>query len=51
MTCLGSSLFLKQKFGVGYYVAIEKKTTEPNHLALPYFERNLGPGVKKFTEV
>jgi len=24
MTCLGSSMFLKNKFGVGYHVAIEK---------------------------
>ena len=30
MTCLGSSMFLKNKFGVGYHVQIEKKTPEPN---------------------
>ena len=30
MTCLGSSMFLKTKFGVGYHVSFEKESTEPN---------------------
>jgi ABC-type multidrug transport system ATPase subunit len=51
MTCLGSSMFLKNKFGVGYHVAIEKKSPEDNTLVLPYFEKHLGYNVRKFTEV
>jgi ATP-binding cassette, subfamily A (ABC1), member 3 len=51
MTCLGSSMFLKNKFGVGYHVSLEKESVETNNSVLPYFESNLGPGVKKFTEV
>ena len=51
MTCLGSSMFLKNKFGVGYHAAIEKESTEVNEAVVPYFEKHLGPGVRKFTEV
>ena len=51
MTCLGSSMFLKNKFGVGYHVTIEKSNSELNTSVLPYFERHLGSGVRKFTEV
>jgi ATP-binding cassette subfamily A (ABC1) protein 3 len=51
MTCLGSSMFLKNKFGVGYHVAIEKETPEVNEAVVPYFEKHLGPGIRKFTEV
>jgi ATP-binding cassette subfamily A (ABC1) protein 3 len=51
MTCLGSSMFLKNKFGVGYHVSFEKEQNEPNNEVVPYFEKNLGQGVKKFTEV
>lgn len=51
MTCLGSSMFLKNKFGVGYHVSLEKESTDINNEVLPYFESNLGYGVRKFTEV
>ena len=51
MSVLGSSLFLKNKFGVGYHVSLEKETAETNHAVLPYFEEHLGPYVRKFTEV
>lgn len=51
MTCLGSSMFLKNKFGVGYHVAIEKETPEVNEVVIPYFKKYLGPGIRKFTEV
>jgi len=30
MSCLGSSIFLKSKFGLGYTMTIIKATTEPN---------------------
>lgn len=51
MTCLGSSMFIKNKFGVGYHAAIEKESNEVNEAVVPYFEKHLGPGVRKFTEV
>jgi ATP-binding cassette, subfamily A (ABC1), member 3 len=51
MTCLGSSMFLKNKFGVGYHVSIEKESAEVNQKVLPYFMNHLGPGVRLFTEV
>jgi len=38
MSVLGSSLFLKNKFGVGYHVSLEKETAETNHAVLPFFE-------------
>lgn len=30
LTCLGTSMFLKNKFGVGYNLAIIKASTDPN---------------------
>ena len=47
ITCLGSSLFLKKKFGAGYNLTMLKKegtaTDEKNCKILPYFVKNLGP--------
>ena len=36
MTCLGSSMFLKNRFGVGYCMTIVKKKSEPNKKIIPY---------------
>ena len=41
MTCLGSPMFLKHKFGAGYIVTIEKIKAEVNHLALEFFRDKL----------
>lgn len=41
MKCLGSSMFLKHKFGSGYIVTIEKKTVEKNDLPLKFFREKL----------
>jgi ATP-binding cassette, subfamily A (ABC1), member 3 len=51
LSCLGSSMFLKRKFGVGYNLTMLKCDHEPNALVLPYFWYRLGPEVKKLTEV
>jgi ATP-binding cassette, subfamily A (ABC1), member 3 len=36
LTCLGSSTFLKKKFGVGYNVTVVKTSPEPNTKLMPY---------------
>lgn len=36
LICLGSSLFLKNRFGVGYNLTMVKKTKENNTLVGPY---------------
>jgi len=41
--CLGPSLFLKGRFGVGYKLTLVKKKEAPNTLAKPFLEENLGP--------
>lgn len=42
LTCLGSSLFLKNKFGVGYNLTLVKSSTDPNGSIMEYFTQNLG---------
>ena len=51
MTCLGSSMFLKNRFGVGYCMTIVKKKSEPNKKIIPYLQERLGPTVSKLTEI
>lgn len=36
LLCLGSSLFLKNRFGVGYNLTMVKKSKEPNNVIEPY---------------
>jgi len=38
ITALGSSMFLKSTFGVGYNMILVKKNTEPNTMVLPYIQ-------------
>ncbi len=47
LTCLGTSMFLKNKFGVGYNLTLVKSTTEPNSSIIEFMIENLGPNVKK----
>ena len=47
LTALGSSIFLKTKFGVGYNLTIVKQNSKPNHLIIPFLQKYLGPDVKK----
>jgi ABC-type multidrug transport system ATPase subunit len=44
ITCLGSSLFLKRKFGAGYNLTMLKNgdCKGNNSKIMPYFEKNLG---------
>lgn len=51
LTCLGSSMFLKNKFGVGYNLTIVKSTTEPNTSIIDYMYEKLGPNVRKQSEI
>ena len=51
MTCLGSSLFLKSRFGVGYVMTIVKNNPTPNDKIIPYMKERLGPDICKLTEI
>ena len=51
MTCLGSSMFLKNRFGVGYVMTIVKTDFSPNDLIMPYMHSKLGPNVVKMSEI
>ena len=51
LICLGSSLFLKNRFGVGYNLTMVKKSKDPNSEVEPYLKGNLGASVKKLSEV
>jgi len=43
MTCLGSSMFLKSRFGVGYVMTIVKNNPAPSTKIIPYLKDRLGP--------
>ena len=43
VVCLGSSLFLKNRYGVGYKLTMVKKAKEQNKLIGPYLTKALGP--------
>ena len=51
LTCLGSSMFLKSKFGVGYNLTVVKSSTLPNANLMPYLADNLGPKVLRQSEI
>ncbi len=51
VTALGSSIFLKSKFGVGYNLTVVKQSTEPNTEIIKYLRSNLGSGVRKQSEI
>ena len=51
MTCLGSSMFLKNRFGVGYVMTIVKSNPVKNEKIMPYLKEKLGPDVTKLTEI
>lgn len=48
--CLGSSLFLKNRYGAGYKLTMVKKFKKPNKKIQPYLERVFGK-VQKLSEV
>ena len=45
MTCLGSSIFLKSKFGVGYNLTVVKTTIKPNTELITFLREKLGSEV------
>ena len=49
--CLGSSLFLKNRFGAGYKLTMVKTSKATNMVIGPYLIEKLGPQVKKISEV
>jgi ATP-binding cassette subfamily A (ABC1) protein 3 len=51
MTCLGSSIFLKKKFGIGYNMVVVKDSADPNTLLLPYLHQNLGVKTQITSEI
>ena len=46
LMCLGSSLFLKQRFGAGFKLTCVKKSKEPNTKMEPYLQRAFSKVVK-----
>lgn len=42
MMCLGTSLFLKKRFGSGYKITMVKNNKQTNTVIQPYLESNLG---------
>lgn len=42
LVCVGSSLFLKGRYGVGYNVTMVKKNKDANEQILPFFKQHLG---------
>jgi ATP-binding cassette subfamily A (ABC1) protein 3 len=51
LMCLGSSLFLKNRFGAGYKITMVKTSKAANLAIGPYLEQRLGGEVKKISEV
>ena len=51
LMCLGSSLFLKNRFGAGYKITMVKTSKASNMEIGPYLEQRLGASVKKISEV
>ena len=48
--CLGSSLFLKNRYGTGYKLTLVKATKEVNEKVGPFIQERLGE-VEKLSEV
>ena len=51
LTCLGSSMFLKNRFGMGYVMTVVKRDHAENEKIIPYLAERLGPEVMKLTEI
>lgn len=49
--CLGSSMFLKDKIGVGYNLTIIKSNSDTNTKVLPFVTNVLGPEVAQVSEI
>ena len=51
LICLGSSLFLKNRFGVGYNLTIVKNSKEENPRIESYLKEHLGNSIQTVSEV
>ena len=51
MTCIGSPMFLKNRFGVGYVMTVVKMNPMNNTKILPYLRERLGPEVSLLSEI
>ena len=51
VTTLGTSMFLKSKFGIGYNLTLVKTSHDENTLIEPFMKEKLGEGCKKLTEI
>ena len=51
MMCLGSSLFLKNRFGAGYKLTMVKKSKEKNTVIGPYLRQTFGDEIELQAEV
>jgi len=51
ISCVGSSMFLKNKFGIGYNMTAVKTSNEKNEKVYPYMQKNLGENVILSSEI
>ena len=51
MKCLGSSLFLKKRFGAGYKLTMVKDSKTANKAIKPYIESKLGTQAELISEI
>jgi len=51
VTALGSSIFLKTKFGAGYNLIVVKSSADPNSEIMPFIKEKLGENVIKQSEI
>ena len=51
LVCLGGSMFLKKRFGIGYNLKMMKMTKGPNAKIDEFLRAKLGDKIKKQTEV
>ena len=51
LVCLGTSLFLKNRYGIGYTLTLEKQDKAPNHTLEPFLKDRLGNEVRKLSEI
>lgn len=51
LVCLGRSLFLKQRYGVGYNLTLVKNEKDENKQLEPYLKSHLGADVSMLSEV
>ena len=51
LVCLGTSLFLKNRYGIGYTLTLEKQDKLQNTTLEPFLKDRLGDEVRKLSEI